>query len=182
MIKDDLSNVLKAQGIFRTHCIECPHKPKLDEATKEVAESSLKISSILEEFHQLSKLYEELIGKWRDGLDTIKCMEKEKLDIIDKYEKKLKHMSDNTCKEEVRLLKENERLKAKFENFKKEIMHELKVKDLIVSRHKNFEDILKKELTIAKTIMKDPSMMKKAQLKLNYDTVSGLCIYPNKVS
>ena len=46
-------------------------------------------------------------------------------------------------------------------------MKEFEVKEMIVSRHAEFENLLKKELTIAKNIIKNPTLLRKGEKMLN---------------
>ena len=48
-------------------------------------------------------------------------------------------------------------------------MREFEVKEMIVNRHAEFEQILRKELTIAKNIIKNPTLLRKGENMLNYE-------------
>ena len=56
-------------------------------------------------------------------------------------------------------------------------VRELRLGEIIKLRHEKYQDILKKELTMAKYIIKDPTMLKKAGTHMNFDRVD---IYPFK--
>ena len=69
-------------------------------------------------------------------------------------------------------MKENKELKAKFERINSEIMKELRIKDLLINRHIEYEGVLKKELVMAKNILKNPTLAKKAETEMNFDRTS----------
>jgi ABC-type Na+ transport system ATPase subunit NatA len=135
----------------------------------ENTELHLRMSHIEEEFDKLKSLHENIILDWRNGLDKIDSLNHEIEQIIQDYEKKIEFLNENTRKEELKLLDENLQLRDKFKAFKKEIIKELNIKDLIINRHTKFEGVLKKELFMAKNILKDPSLSKKAERLLNFD-------------
>jgi hypothetical protein len=78
-------------------------------------------------------------------------------------------MSEDTRKEEIKLINENARLKAKFDLYKHELLREIKLKDLLLERHEGYEEVLKQELLMAKKILKSPTLHRKAQTGLNFD-------------
>lgn len=131
----------------------------------------LKHNSLIEEFSQLTKLHEDLIYKWKEGLKRVERQEEERKALIASYEDKIKFYNENTRKEELRLLQENNKLKVHFDHLKKEMMKELKLKELIVDRHNQFEEVLKKELTMAKNIIKNPALLKRGERQLNFDNL-----------
>ena len=54
---------------------------------------------------------------------------------------------------------------------------ELKLKDVILKRYQNYSQVLKKELVYAKNIIKNPKLMEKWNMKLNFKMID---IYPYK--
>ena len=61
-------------------------------------------------------------------------------------------------------MKKNNRIKEWYSN-------EIKIKDMIIQRHKEYDQVLQKELTLAKNIIKNPKLFKKAFMEMNFNSV-----------
>lgn len=56
-----------------------------------------------------------------------------------------------------------------YDEFKGDILREVKLKEVINKRHQDYEEVLRKELIMAKNIIKNPVMLKKANVDMNFD-------------
>jgi hypothetical protein len=117
----------------------------------------------------LKKLYKDLTLDWEASNLKFADLVRENNEFKKNFERRLGSMSEDTRKEEIKLINENARLKAKFDLYKHELLREIKLKDLLLERHEGYEEILKQELLMAKKILKSPTLHRKAQTGLNFD-------------
>ena len=121
------------------------------------------------ELDSLTKMHEDMIFKWKQALIENENLEKEKQKVIQLYEHKLTIVREDCFKDEKQLRKDLAETKEAFDHFKNHVMREVKLSEEINKRHEGYQQVLKKELIMAKNIIKNPIMLKKASTDLNYD-------------
>ncbi|CAI2363399.1 unnamed protein product [Moneuplotes crassus] len=156
---------------------KCPYFEKSQDLCISNEELQKSNKYLTQEFYDLKSLYESMTEELSESMNKGKQLEEEIELLHINYDHKINNVKSSINKAEIMLRKENAQLRRKYETLKNEFGRELKIKDLLIQRHIEYQNILKKELIMAKNILKDPILTKKAERELNY---SETAIYPLK--
>lgn len=160
-------------GNFKLETIEIPRSAveenhellRLRVRTKTQKES---YSDLLNNFEDLKVIQLKVTEDWSKAEHKVKVLEREILEIKEKYNLQIEKMKEEFKLREMQLLSEKENLSKDYIRYQDDLKQELKVNEELVKRYSGYTDHLKKQVVVCKNVIKSPQLMTSAMRKYNY--------------